>query len=318
MKAIVFENYPRSNRLRLREVEKPTPAEDQVLVRVIAASVNAGDAHRIKAPLPLRFLLSRLMGPRNSQLGTDIAGRVEAVGSGVTEFKPGDEVFGVCPGAFAEFVCAKETKLAHKPANVSFEAAAASPVVGFTALQGLRDRGNVRAGQKLLVNGATSGVGMFAVQYAKSVGAEVTGVSSTRNLELVRSMGADHVVDYTRQDFTREGKYDLIYDAIGNRSAGALQRALAPRGLCVVAGFTSFPRMLANIVQARLLRGDRKVVNQSIAQSLKADLLVIRDLLEQGKVVPLIERSYPLSETVDAIRLVGTRRARGKLVITMN
>ena len=245
---------------------------------------------------------------------------MEAVGKNVTEFQPGDEVFGVCSGGFAEYVCAGETKLAHKPANLSFEAAAASPVVGFTALQGLRDKGQVKQGQKVLINGASGGVGTFAVQLAKSYGAEVTGVCSTKNLELVRSIRAEYVVDYTREDFTRNGQhYDLIYDAVGNRSVYAYRRALSTHGKCVIAGFTSFSRLFAYLLLGPLLsRAEGQQIGfQGITTTPKEDLLVIRELLETGKVVPVIDRFYPLEETVKALRYLEKGHARGKVVISV-
>ena len=223
-------------------------------------------------------------------------------------------------GSFAEYVCTRDKNLALKPANVSFEAAAAAPVVGYTALQGLRDHGKIRAGQKVLVNGAAGGIGTFAVQLAKSYGTEVTGVCSTRNLDMVCSIGADHVVDYTREDFTRTGQqYDLIYDAIGNRSIFDYRRALAPLGKCVIAGFTSLPRLFEHMVLGPLVsrRGNRKVGMMGISNAKKEDLLTIQELLETGKVVSVIDRRYPLTETAEAIRYLETLHARGKVIINV-
>jgi len=223
-------------------------------------------------------------------------------------------------GGFAEFVCTREKNLALKPANVSFEQAAAAPVVGYTAVQGFRHAGGIRAGQKVLVNGAAGGIGTFAVQFAKSCGAEVTGVCSTRNLELVRSIGADHVVDYTREDFTRNGQqYDLIYDSIGNRSVLDYRRALKPQGICVIAGFTSMWRLFEHMILGPLVskRGDKKVGMMGISNANKEDLLVIKELLETGKVVSVIDRRYPLSETAEAIRYLETLHARGKVIINV-
>jgi NADPH:quinone reductase-like Zn-dependent oxidoreductase len=254
-------------------------------------------------------------------LGVDIAGQVEAVGSGVTQFKPGDEVFGgILPGGFAEYVAVPEDSLAPKPANLSFEEAASVPCVAFTALQGMRDHGKIQSGQKVLVNGASGGVGTFAVQLAKSYETEVTGVCSTRNLDLVRSLGADHVIDYTQEDFTKTGPYDLIFDAVSNRTALAYRRALSPNGRCVVAGFTTLPQMVFQVVilgSLLSMTGSKKIGTMGSAQPNQKDLLAIKGLLETGKVSPVIDRRYPLSETADAIRYLETGRARGKVVITV-
>ena len=231
MKAILFTKYGSPDVLQLTEVEKSAPKDDQVLVKVHAASANPLDWHRMRGEPFLARLSEGLLKPKNPRLGADIAGRVEAVGTSVTEFQPGDDVFGTTTGGFAEYVCAAETRLALKPANLSFEAAAAVPVAALTALQGLRDKGQVQPGQRVLINGASGGVGTFAVQLAKSFGAEVTGVCSTRNLDMVCSIGADHVIDYTKEDFTRNGQqYDLIYDAVGNRSVSDYSRALSRPG----------------------------------------------------------------------------------------
>lgn len=256
--------------------------------------------------------------PKDTRLGVDVAGQVEAVGSNVTEFQPGDEVFGECMGSFAEYVCAAEKYLVSKPASISFEAAAASPVAGFTALQGLRDKGQIQPGQKVLISGASGGVGTFAVQIAKSFGTEVTGVCSTRNLEMVRSIGADHVIDYTQEDFTKNGQYDLVYDAVGNRSLSDLRRALSPQGVCVIAGFTSLPRLFEHMVLGPLVSktGGKKVGSMG-AKPNKRDLVAIKELLEAGKVVPVIDRCYPLGETAEAIRYLEKGHARGKVVITI-
>jgi NADPH:quinone reductase-like Zn-dependent oxidoreductase len=259
--------------------------------------------------------------PKDPRLGADIAGRVEAVGRNVTEFKPGDEVFGaVGAGGFAEYVCTREKNLALKPSNISFEAAAATPVVGFTAIQGFRHAGGIQAGQKVLVNGAAGGIGTFAVQFAKSCGAEVTGVCSTRNLEMVRSIGADDVVDYTREDFTRNGQpYDLIYDSIGNRSVFDYGRALKPQGICVIAGFTSMPRLFGHMILGPWVskRADKKIGMMGVSDLDKKDLLTIKELLAAGKVVPVIDRRYPLTETAEAIRYLETLHARGKVIINV-
>jgi len=258
--------------------------------------------------------------PKSPKLGADVAGKVEAVGSSVTEFQPGDEVFGVCSGSFAEYALAGKSKLARKPVNLSFEAAAAVPVAGFTALEGLHDKGQIQAGQKVLINGAAGGVGTFAVQIAKSFGAEVTGVCSTPKLDMVRSIGADHVVDYTREDFSRNGQqYDLIYDAVGNRSVFAYLRALSLRGKCVIAGFTSLPRLLEHMILGpRMSKPEGKqIIFQGMASTAHENLLTLKGLLETGKIVPVIDRRYPLSETAEAIRYLEAGHAQGKVVITV-
>lgn len=321
MRAIVFPNYGPPDVLQLIETEKPAPYENQVLVKIHASSANPLDWHRMRAEPFLVRMGDGFLKPKDPRLGADIAGRVEAVGKNVTEFKPGDGVFGaVGAGGFAEYVCTREKNLALKPAYVSFEAAAATPVVGFTAIQGFRHAGGIRAGQKVLVNGAAGGIGTFAVQFAKSCGAEVTGVCSTRNLDMLRSIGADHVIDYTREDFTRTGQqYDLIYCAIGNRSVFDYRRALKPQGRCVIAGFTSLPRLFANMILGPLAskRGDKKIDGMGVSNANKEDLLLIRELLETGKVVPVIDRRYPLHETAEAIRYLETGHARGKVIINV-
>ena len=263
----------------------------------------------------LARLENGLLKPKNTKLGADVAGRVEAVGRNVTQFQAGDEVFGCMPlnelGGFAEYVCAHEDALALKPARMTFEQAAAVPLAAFTALQGLRDKGTDQPGQKVLINGASGGVGTFAVQIAKSFGTEVTGVCSTRNLDMVRSIGADHVIDYTREDFTQNGqRYDLIFDAVGNRSVSDYQRALSPNGICAVAGFTTLSRLF----QVMLL-GGKKIGLMETAKANKKDLLFIKELLEAGKVVPVIDRCYPLSEVAEAIRYLEAGHAQGKVVI---
>jgi NADPH:quinone reductase-like Zn-dependent oxidoreductase len=321
MKAIIFTQYGSPDVLQLVEVDKPTPNENQVLVKVVAAAANPLDWHRMRADPFLVRLDGGLFKPKNPKLGADLAGIVEAVGRNVAEFKPGDEVFGeIGAGAFAEYACVHQKYLALKPANVSFAEAAATPVVGFTALQGLRDTGKIQAGQTVLVNGASGGVGSCAVQIAKAYGTEVTGVCSGRNLELVGSIGADHVVDYTQEDFTRNGRqYDLIYDAVGNRSVAAYKRTLTPQGTCVIAGFTTMPRLFEHLILGPLLSksGGKKVGMMGTAKPNKADLLVLKEMLEKGQVVPLIDRTYTLAETADAIRYLETLRARGKVIIAV-
>ena len=312
MKAIVCARYGSPDVLQLEDVEKPAPIEGRVLVRVLAASANPADWHSMKGGIARLF--GGLRKPKDPRVGIDIAGRVEAVGSQVTQFHPGDEVFGGCSGAFAEYATARADRLVLKPSNISFEEAAAVPVAAITALQGLRDKGRIRPGQKVLVNGASGGVGTFAVQIAKSYGTEVTGVCSTRNLDMVRSIGADHVIDYTREDFTNNGQqYDLIYCAVGNRSVSDYQRALSPNGICSVAGFTSLSRLF----QIMLL-GGKQIGLMETAKGNKKDLLFIKELLEAGKVVPVIDRCYPLSEIADAIGYLEAGHAQGKVVITVH
>lgn len=319
MKAILQTKYGPPEVLQLEEVEKPTPKDNQVLVKVHAASINALDWR----PFTMTPIFIRLMGglrkPKDPSLGADIAGRVEAVGSHVKQFQSGDEVFGVAPGAYAEYALAAETKLALKPANLSFEAAAAVPVAALTALQGLRDKGQIQAGQKVLIDGASGGVGTFAVQIAKAFGAEVTAVCSTRNLELVRSIGADHVIDYTRKDFTKnEQRYDLILAVNGYHPILGYRRALNPDGICVVAGGAMSQIMQALLLGPLLSRiGSKKIGFMGIATTSKEDLLFLKELLESGKVVSIIDKSYPLSETAQAIRYIIEEHGRGKVIISV-
>ena len=320
MKAIVYTKYGPPDVLQLQEVEKPSPKDHQVLVKVHVASVNALDWRPFTMPsIPIRLMSGGLSKPKDPSVGVDVAGQVEAVGSKVTAFQPGDFVFGVAPGAFAEYVCNSESKFALKPANVSFEEAAAVPVAAFTALQGLRDKGQIQPGQKVLIDGASGGVGTFAVQIAKAFGAEVTAVCSTRNLDMVRSIGADHVIDYTREDFTKnEQRYDLILAVNGYHPILGYRRALGPHGICAVAGGA-----MSQIIQALLLGpllsriGSKKIGFMGIATTSKEDLLVLKELLESGKVVPVIDKSYPLSETAAAIRYLIEEHGRGKVVIAV-
>ncbi len=318
MKAIVYTQYGPPDVLRLKEVAKPVPKDHQVLVKVQAASVNALDWRRFTSTSIVgRFLDGVLLKAINTVLGVDIAGRVEAVGAAVTQFQPGDEVFGDCTGAFAEYACADEDKVALKPANLSFEAAAAVPVAAVTALQGLRDKGQIEVGQQVLINGASGGVGTFAVQLAKSFGAEVTAVCSTRNVDMAHSLGADHVIDYTQENFSRNGRrYDLILAVNGNHPLQDYRRALSPSGIAVVLGGS-----LAQFFQGVLLgpvvsRIGRKKVRSFIASINQRDLVFLKELLEEGKVVPVIDRCYPLHETAEAIRYLVEGHARGKVVIT--
>jgi NADPH:quinone reductase-like Zn-dependent oxidoreductase len=322
MKAIVYTKYGPSDVLQLREVAKPVPMNNQVLVKVQAASANALDYRRFeKTSILGRFLDGVLLKAINTVLGADIAGRVEAIGAAVTQFKPGDEVFGQsrgARGAFAEYACADENEVALKPANLSFEAAAAVPVAALTALQGLRNKGQIQPGQQVLINGASGGVGTFAVQLAKSFGAEVTAVCSTRNLDMARSIGADHVIDYTKENFSRTGRrYNLIVAVNGNHPIRDYMRALSPGGMYIALGGS-----LAQFFQGVLLgpvisRLGRKKVRSFIAKMNQKDLVFLKELLEAGKVVTVIERCYPLSETAEAIRYLAEGHAKGKVVITV-
>jgi NADPH:quinone reductase-like Zn-dependent oxidoreductase len=321
MKAILHTTYGPPELLQLGEVEKPTPTEKQILVRVQAASVNALEWRGFAMPtLLVRLLGGGMLKPKNARLGVDVAGTVEAVGHQVADFKPGDEVFGVAPGAFAEYVCNGESKFALKPAQVSFEAAAATPVAAFTALQGLRDTGQVQAGQTVLIDGASGGVGIFAAQIAQAYGAEVTAVCSTRNVALARSMGVAQVIDYKREDFTKLGRqYDLIFAVNGHHSISDYRRALRPAGRCVVAGGSLtqiFQTLLLGPLISRL--GSKKHIFMGLATTPKRDLLVLRELLETNKLTPIIDRRYPLAETAKAIRYLMEEHAQGKVVITMD
>ena len=321
MKAIVFEKYGSPDVLELKEIEKPTPKDDEVLVKIQAAATNPLDWHLMRGAPFIARLGNGLFKPKSNLLGADMAGVVEAVGKNVTEFQPGDAVFGdIFPGGFAEYVCATVDQLALKPVDLSFAEAASVPVGAFTALQGLRDAGHIQAGQTVLVNGASGGVGTFAVQIAKAYGAEVTAVCSTRNLDMVRSIGADHAIDYTQEDFTKRGqRYDLIFDAVGNRSVPDFKRALSANGICVVAGFTTLARLFQVVARGTWVSktSSQKIGLMATAHSDKTDLLFIKELLETGKVVPVIDRCYPLSETADAIRYLEEGHARGKVVIVV-
>ncbi len=293
MKAIQYYRYGPPEVLQLKEVEKPTPKKGEILVKVHAASVNPLDWHGMRGAPFIARVSGGWTKPKDPRLGADFAGQVEAFGAGVTKFHPGDEVFGMCGSSFAEYATAKQDRTALKPSNKSFEEAAAVPVAGITALQGLRDYGKIKAGQKVLVNGASGGVGSFAVQIAKSYGTEVTGVCSTKNLKLVSSIGADHVIDYTKQDFTRTGQsYDLIYDAVGNHSVSDCKRALNPQGICAVAGFGGLSHLFALIVLGPLSSsmGNKKVGMMGLAKPNTEDLVYLKELIEAGKVSPVIDR----------------------------
>ncbi len=322
MKAIVRDKYGSPDVLELREIDTPVTGNDEVLVNVQAASVNAGDWHLLRAdPFFMRLMGFGMLRPKNKILGADIAGRVEAVGANVKRFQPGDEVFGDISecgwGGFAEYVAVSEDALALKPSNLTFDEAAAIPLAAVTALQALRDKGKVQPGHKVLINGASSGVGTFAVQIAKALGAEVTGVSSTRNLEMVRSIGADHVIDYTQEDVTQNGQqYDVIVDTAAFRSIADYRRALAPGGIYVLIG-GSTGRIFQVLFQGPLISRKGKKFGMLMAKPKSEDLNVIKELVESGKVVPVIDRRYPLSEVPEAIRYLETKHARGKVVITV-
>jgi len=320
MKAIVYTKYGSPDVLQLQEVEKPTPGDDEVLVRVHMVSINALDWHLLRADPFLARLASGLLKPKNTILGADIAGRVEAVGKNATQFQPGDEVFGgIGQGGFAEYVAVREKALVLKPANVSFEAAAAVPVAAVTALQALRDNGQIRPGQKVLINGASGGVGTFAVQLAKAFGAEVTGVCSTRNVDMVRGIGADYVIDYTQEDFTRNGRqYDLIVDIAANHSVADYKRALSPQGICVITGFSTMLHMFRSMLLGSWAsRTGSKKFARFLAKLDRKDVGLLQELLEAGKIVPVIDRCYPLSKVAEAMRYFGEEHARGKVIITV-
>ena len=323
MKAIVCLKYGPPDVLELQEVAKPTPKPDQVLVKIHAASVNAYDWHLLTADI----FLVRLMGggldkPKKSIPGVDIAGQIESVGSNVKQFKPGDQVFGdisTCDsGGFAEYASVPESLLAHKPTNLTFEESAAVPMAALTALQGLRDAGHIQPGQKVLLQGASGGVGTFAVQIAKSFGAEVTAVTSPRNFDQARTLGADHVIDYTKEDFTKSGQqYDLIFAANGYHPISDYKRALTPRGIYIMAGGTATQMFQAMLLGPWMSEREGKKLGGVTAQPSQEDLDFMKQIIEAGKVKPVIDRRYPLSETAKALRYLGTGHARGKIVITI-
>ena len=322
MRALVQEGDGSADVLHLRQIERPVVAEGRVLVRVRAASVNALDWHSVHGGLIIRAASTLMRQKAEPVRGVDLAGVVEAIGPGVTRFALGDEVFGNAPASFAEYALAREAGLAPKPRNASFEQAAAVGVAGRTALQGLRDHAQVKPGQRVLVNGAGGGVGTFAVQIAKALGAHVTAVTSTRNVELIRSLGPDEVVDYTKEDFARRGgRYDAIFDLAANRSLSDLRRVLTPTGILVLVGadkrggMAIFSRIGSAFVRSRILK--QRIVF-FVAKTTLEDLVVLKELIEAGKVCPAIDRTFPLSEGVEAVRYVGTGQARAKVVITMD
>ena len=316
MKAIVQNDYGSPDVLKLTEVAQPAMKDNQVLVRVMAVSINAGDVFAMRGnPWPIR-LTAGFPKPKNYLLGQDMAGVVEAAGSNVTQFRPGDEVYGSSGSALAEYVSVAEDKLALKPANLTFEQAAAIPTAAITALKGLRDVGKLRTGQKVLINGASGGVGTFAVQIAKALGAEVTGVCSARNVDMVRSLGADDVVDYTREDFTQNGRrYDLILDNVASHSFSDLMRVLTPQGLIVPnSGHSGMGYVFKAFLLSPFLR---QLGSMYFAVPYGKDLMVLREWIETGKVKPVIDRTYPLWETLDAFHYLDKEHARGKVVITV-
>jgi len=322
MQAIVYHNYGSPDVLQLEEVQKPVPQDNQVLVKVVAASAAAGDWHLLRAdPFLVRFMVG-LLKPKYKILGADVAGRVEAVGRNVTQFRPGDEVFGDLSecgfGAFAEYVAAPEKAFALKPTNLTFGQAAAVPASAVTALLGLRDQGKIQAGQKVLINGASGGVGTFAVEIAKAFGAQVTAVCSTDKMEMVRSLGADHVIDYTQEDFTQNGeRYDLILAANGYHPLSAYQRALRPQGIYVMTGGSTsqmFQAMLLGPLRSK--KGGQKMGN-TLAKPSQKNLIFMKELIEAGKVTPVIDRRFPLRAVADAIRYLEAGHAKGKVVITV-
>jgi len=321
MKAIVCTEYGSPDVLQLKEVEKPTPKDNEALVRVHAASLNAADVESLRG-----VFVVRIVGPtkpRYKILGSDIAGRVEAVGRNVKQFQPGDEIFvdlSVCGfGAFAEYVCVPENALMLKPASITFEEAATLPQAAVLALQGLRDKRQIQPGQKVLIDGAGGGVGTFAIQLAKSFGAEVTGVDSTMKLDMMRSIGAEQVIDYTQEDFTKSGqRYDLILDVVAYRSVFDYKRALSPKGICVLVG-GSTARVFQAVFLGLLISmiGSKKIGINIGKPNKKEDLVFLKELLEAGKVVPVIDRRYPLSEVPEALRYLEEGHAQGKVVITL-
>lgn len=322
MKAVVYH----SDGLRFEEIQKPVPADHEVLIKVRAASLNALDSHLLEHPF-MRRVLSALGKAKTTRPGRDVAGEVEAVGSKVTRFKPGDVVFGAGDGTCAEYVCTKELALVIKPDSLSFEHAAAVPVAGLTALQGLRDSGKLQRGQRVLINGAASGVGTFAVQIARSFGGNVTAVCSTRNVEMVRMLGADRVFDYTREDFAESGarngeRYDVIFDLVSNHSFSEHRRLLNPEGTYIGAGVLGLksmigllPRLGTELIMSRFV--SQKFVT-FMAKLKEDDLTILSDLITAGKVTPVIDRTYPLSEGPEAVRYVAGKHARGKVIVVVH
>ena len=322
MQAAVYTRYGPPDVVQITDVERPVPKDDKVLIKVRAASVNPYDWHFMRGTPYFVRIGAGLRKPKITRLGVDVAGQVEAVGRNVTQFKPGDHVFGSCRGAFAEYACASELALVTKPNNVTFEQAAAASVAVRTALQGLRDKGQIQPGQRVLINGAAGGVGTFAVQIAKSFGADVTGVCSTRNVDMVRSIGADRVIGYIQEDFTKSGqRYDLIFDCVGNHSLLACRRVLTPKGIYIAVGGPSGRWMIGPLARAITAPVLSRFVSQKLSMVLarpsKEDLTFLHQLMKAGKVTPVIDRSYSLSEVPEAIRYLEEGHAQGKVVITL-
>ena len=320
MKTAVFRSYGSPDILKIENLEKPAPQDDEVLVKVRASSVNPVDWYSMTG-LFLARLGNGLTKPKDTRLGVDYAGVVEAVGKNVTQFKPGDEVFGARSGAFAEYVCVKN-HVYPKPANITFEESGGVAVAAITALQGLRDHGSLQAGQKVLINGASGGVGTFAVQIAKALGAEVTGVCSTRNVDLIRSLGADYVIDYTREDFTRNSqRYDLILDIAGSRPWREVKQVMKAQSTYVIVGARKSNRWigpLAFVIKTRLASwGSSQKVVFFVAKFNQEDFLVLKDMFERGQVKPVVEKTYPLEKISEAMHHLGTGHARGKIIVTM-
>jgi NADPH:quinone reductase-like Zn-dependent oxidoreductase len=322
MRAIVYHNYGPPDVLKCEEIEKPVASDDEVLIKIRAASVNPREWHFIRGkPYFVRMMLG-LSKPKDMRLGIDAAGQIEAVGRNITQFKPGDEVFGACRGALAEYACAPEAALVIKPGNITFEQAASVPTAALTALQALRDKGRIHPGQKVLINGAAGGVGTFAVQVAKSFGAEVTGVCSAKNVEMVRSIGADRVIDYTQENFTKAAeRYDVIFDCAGNHSLRTCRRVLDPKGTYIMVGGRD-GRWLGPLARGINALMYSRFVSQNLVMFMtrrsKEDLTIMSDLMKSGKVTPVIDRRYKLSEVPAAIRYLEEGHARGKVVITLD
>jgi NADPH:quinone reductase-like Zn-dependent oxidoreductase len=322
MKAIVYHDYGSPDVLKYEDIDKPTAGDDQVLIKIRAASVNPLDWHVMRGTPYMLRIGAGLRKPKETRLGVDVAGEVEAVGRNISEFKVGDEVFGACHGAFAEYACTSASRLVTKPDNVTFEQAAAVNVAAMTALQGLRDRGHIQPGRMVLINGAAGGVGTFAVQIAKSFRADVTGVCSTRNLDMVRSIGADHVIDYTQADFTKQGRcYDLILDCVGNHSLSAVRRVLNPTGAYVIVGGPSGRWMIGLLARVSTALVLSRFVSQKLGLLMprrsKEDLIILRELMATGAVTPVIDKRYRLSDVPQAVRYLEQGHAQGKVVITV-
>jgi len=321
MKAIVQDRYGSPDLLQLKDIDKPVADDDHVLVRVHAAAVNIGDWHFVTGTPYILRLAAGPFKPKQAVPGVDVAGRVEAVGRDVTQFRPGDEVFGWCKGAFAEYACAGESNFLPKPPGLTFEQSAAVGVSAITALDAVRDQGKVQPGQNVLINGASGGVGTFAVQIAKAFGANVTGVCSTRNVDMVRSIGADRVIDYTHEDFTRSGQhYDVMLDLVANRSLSDCRRALTPRGTYVLVGVSDAGRWFGLARQLEVLLSSpfvRQTMRLFVAAQNREDLVVLKELVEAGKVAPVIDRRYELRDVPEAIRYQGEGHAQGRIVVAV-